>query len=139
MRIPRALSATLEIELSEPSSRISEGLENQKAAPAAVIKSRRLVASMVEGRALREPTEDELNQIVYDGPQIQLRGFGDAVSHRALDGERFRLRDLLSAIEETERRTRQNSEWFGGIDVHHVFFEGLERDADGVWQIGWGS
>jgi hypothetical protein len=32
-----------------------------------------------------------------------------------------------------------DSEWFGGVDVHHVFFEGLHEDVDGVWVANWGS
>ena len=32
-----------------------------------------------------------------------------------------------------------NSEWFGGVDVHHVFFEGIHLADDGVWDIYWGS
>ena len=31
------------------------------------------------------------------------------------------------------------SEWFDGVDVHHVFFEGIHQDSDGVWEIYWGS
>ena len=139
IRLPDALSATLEIELSEPTSSISEALENQKASSTAKITSVRLRASMVDGNDLRDATEEELNQLAFDQPEIELRSYGDAVTHRAPNGASFTLRDLLSAIEETERRTRHQSEWFGGIDAHHVFFEGLEREPDGVWQIGWGS
>jgi hypothetical protein len=52
-----------------------------------------------------------------------------------------RIDDLIAAIEETERRTRGNTQWFGEIDVHHVYFEGLvpAADAEGVWEIVWGS
>jgi hypothetical protein len=29
--------------------------------------------------------------------------------------------------------------WLGGVDVHHVFFEGIKLGDDGVWGTGWGS
>lgn len=35
------------------------------------------------------------------------------------------------------------TDWFGGIDVHHIFFEGIKvpsgATADSVGVIGWGS
>jgi hypothetical protein len=30
------------------------------------------------------------------------------------------------------------TEWFGGIDVHHVYFAGIPLEHGGVWSIGWG-
>jgi len=51
----------------------------------------------------------------------------------------FRAGDLLLAIEEHERLTRGNTEWFGGIDCHHIYFEGLHKQADGSYRVEWGS
>lgn len=48
-------------------------------------------------------------------------------------GENTARRDL------TGYRTRGESEWFGGADVHHVFFEGIRPEGEDVWRIGWGS
>jgi hypothetical protein len=60
------------------------------------------------------------------------------VTEHVADGGAFTVRDLAGAIATTERASRGSSEWFGGIDVHHVFFEGIEDD-DGAWRICWGS
>ncbi len=49
------------------------------------------------------------------------------------------MRDLCAAVEETARRSRGSTEWFGGVDVHHGFFEGIHLGEDGVWAIRWGS
>ncbi|GAB2663226.1 hypothetical protein GCM10027088_47380 [Nocardia goodfellowii] len=76
---------------------------------------------------------------MLESPVLNLRGFGDPVEHRASNGKWFTVRDLVTAIAETERRTRQQSQWYGGVDVHHVYFEGIHEGADGVWEIYWGS
>jgi hypothetical protein len=46
---------------------------------------------------------------------------------------------MLNAVAETERQTRDKSEWFDGVDVHHIYFEGIHQGSDGVWEIYWGS
>lgn len=103
-----------------------------------------LEASVLENEQFRDLTEDELQRVVFQEPCILLRGeSGDVIEHTAPDGESFTVQELLDAVEETERRTRGNSEWFGGIDVHHVFFERIYRRdedvANDVWSIFWGS
>jgi len=40
------------------------------------------------------------------------------------------VQELLRAVELTEQKTRENTEWFGGIDVHHMYFEGLFCEGD---------
>jgi hypothetical protein len=39
----------------------------------------------------------------------------------------------------TERQTRADSDWLDGVDVHHVYFEGLSGGTGGIWEINWGS
>jgi len=51
----------------------------------------------------------------------------------------FTVGDLLNIIIDYEYLDRPNSEWFGGIDVHHIYFEGLGKQPDGTYQIYWGS
>lgn len=51
----------------------------------------------------------------------------------------FTVRELVHAVEKTELETRGSSEWLGGIDVHHIFFEGISAEADGTWALCWGS
>ena len=89
----------------------------------------------------RDLTEDEWSRVVLHTPLIRMRGENDAqvVEHRALGGVAFTVRDLAAAIAETERHTRGGTVWDGGIDVHHIYFEGIELEEDGVWLISWGS
>ena len=61
------------------------------------------------------------------------------IEHAPADGLTFTVRDLAKAVEETERHARGDTEWFGGVDVHHRFFEGIRMDEAGVWHISWGS
>ncbi len=76
--------------------------------------------------------------VVFRGGVLTLRGLGKPVRHTQPDCE-FTVRDVLEAVEETERQTRGQTAWFGGIDVHHVYFEGFDGEEDDVWLIGWGS
>lgn len=132
-------SATLEIELTEPTQQIAPSLYNEKASPSAAIKSLVIRAVVYEDDDPRDLTPGELDQVVVDQPEMSLRGLGDVIHHHAPNGKHFTLGDVLAAITETERKTRHQSEWFGGIDVHHRFFEGIALEKDGVWRIYWGS
>ncbi|MGS2811427.1 hypothetical protein [Nocardia sp. MW-W600-9] len=49
------------------------------------------------------------------------------------------MRDLAEAIAETERSTRRQSQCCGGVDVQHIYFEGINAGVDGAWEIYWGS
>ena len=134
---------TLEIELSEPTVPIGSSA-NQMAPPSARLVGLRLVVE-IEDEGSEEPRplrEDELGAPAFAAPRIRLRAESDdIVDHDAPDGEGFTVGQLIAAIEATERQTRGDSEWFGGVDAHHVYYEGLEPDEeeDGVWQICWGS
>jgi hypothetical protein len=134
-----SISGQLHVELSEPAELITERLHNRKATPGATITSVTLHAEMVEDDDFRELSEAELSASAFEGPEIVMRGLGTAVRHVAPNGAYFTVRDLLAAVEETERATRHESSWFGGVDVHHVSFEGLRLGEDNVWQISWGS
>jgi len=136
-----SLSGNLSIELTKPPEPISEHLMNLKASPEAKIASIELSMQVyLRGeRTFRPLTDAEWNQVVIVEPSIKMRGeSGKVLEHRAPDGTQFTVRDLTAAVCETEKQGRGDSEWYGGIDVHHVFFEGIVLD-DGVWRIRWGS
>ncbi len=136
------LSAVLEIELSEPTVAVAPNLLNQKATKNARIVSVSLKPSFYDSVTdeLRELTLKELELVVLKLGSIQLRGEGkSAVEHDAPNGEFFTVRDLMDTIAVTERKTRERTEWCDGIDVHHIFFEGMELGVDGVWEVYWGS
>ena len=138
----KSLSGHLDIELTEKPAPIIEGLYNLAAPPAAKVTSIALRLEVFErdkGEA-RPLTDEEWNRVVLRAPSIRIRGASeDVVEHQAPNGEWFTVREMAKAIEETERQTRGGSEWFDGIDVHHVFFEGIELEQDGAWLACWGS
>ena len=129
----------LRIKLTKPPERISPNLLNQRALPSARIDSLYLEPSVWENDDFRPLTEEELDRSVFEREKLQLCGYGDPVEHLAPDGRRFTVRDMIAAVEETERKTRHQSDWFDGIDVHHVFYEGLREVEPGLWKIDWGS
>ena len=136
-----SLSATLEIELTAPPEKI-ENTANLRAAPGAKISSVKLNAEVATGEppAFRSLSPEELKSVAFRAARIQLRGAGGIpVEHQATNGVQFTVQDMLDAVEETERQTREKSEWFGGMDIHHIYFEGIHPASDGVWDIEWGS
>ncbi|MFD6162321.1 hypothetical protein ACFWF7_39130 [Nocardia sp. NPDC060256] len=132
------LSGTLAIELTEPTKNVAN-LSNQSATATATITKVSFVPNVFEDGDFRDLTDDEFDRVVLDLPVLNLRGLGDPVEHRAPNGKWFTVRDLVAAVGETERSTRQQSQWFDGVDVHHIFFEGIHEGDDGVWEIYWGS
>jgi hypothetical protein len=136
----KGLGGRLHVELTEPTVPIAPALLNQKALPGARIKSLRLESYVFEDGGFRPLTEEEYGRVALRESEIRLRGeAGEPVTHRAPNGEYFTVRDVLRAVEETERTTRATSDWSGGVDVHHVYFEGVHRQGDGTWSIHWGS
>ncbi len=139
-----ALSGELRIELSSPTTTLP-GLENEAAPPTATIKSIQLVTDIFEREndTFRELTAEELSRVVFEAGSVVLRGQADMpVRHRAPNGIHFTVRELLAAVEETERQTRGHTGWFDGINVHHVFFEGIRQTSVSPteeWTIDWGS
>jgi hypothetical protein len=136
------LSGRLNIELSIPAQPAAPHLLNLQAPANAKIVSLKLTAEVFERekKTFRPLTADEWDSIAFRGSAIRLRGESDrVVSHKAPNGSYFTVRELLLAVEETERQTRNDSDWFGGVDVHHVFFEGIHKESDDVWRIAWGS
>jgi hypothetical protein len=135
----RGIHGRLHIELSEPTEPITQKLANRRATPTATITSLRLAPYVYENDEVRDLSEVELSAVAFGQSEIVMRGLGAPLRHRAPNGAEFTVRNLLAAVEETERATRQDSSWFEGVDIHHIFFEGTYVEADGVWRIGWGS
>lgn len=134
------LDGKLHVELTTPPVQVAPHMLNLKADPEAQLKSVRFEAKVRLGDESRPLTSEELESVAFDAAEIQLRGdTGAVVAHRAPNGERFTVRDMIRAVEETELQTRGASEWLGGIDVHHIFFEGVLPERDGTWSICWGS
>ncbi len=134
------MSGTLNIVLTEPPVPVSPKVLNKKALPTAKIKSLWLEMKVWEDDEMRPLTEEEATTVALRKARVRLRGLTrEAVFHEAPNGKDFTVRELWIAVEETERQTRSTSKWFGGIDVHHIYFEGLRLEEDGSYSIEWGS
>jgi hypothetical protein len=144
-------SGTLCIEFNQKAARkkMSANLYNEMVDPKATIKSVSLDLQIYEREndeePFREATQEEWDAIVFEQPYLRIIGLvEEAIEHRATNGKNFSAKELIQAIEATEKQTRSKSEWFGGIDAHHIFFEGLsfvEVDGQGIetWRVYWGS
>jgi hypothetical protein len=135
------LSITLRIELDPPAQRAAPHMLNLVASPDARVTAIAADVLVLTDADERELTNAEGQRVVLRAPSIHLQNL-DAerrVEHRAPDGSAFTVRDLIAAIVETERQVRSDTRWVGGVDVHHVFFEGIEQSPDGTWQVAWGS
>ena len=51
----------------------------------------------------------------------------------------FTVQEMADIILDFEKMDRPKTRWFGGIDAHHIFFEGIEKNTDGSYRICWGS
>jgi hypothetical protein len=136
------LSGRLKIELTEMPAQVSPRLSNLVASPSARVVNVSLRMRVFEDRGFRELTDGEWSLVVLRAAGIRMRNDRVpevVVEHAALDGKAFTIRELASAVEETERRARGSTEWFGGVDVHHVHFEGIHPEDHSTWSIHWGS
>jgi hypothetical protein len=135
------LSGKLDVKLTEEPQRVSPRLYNLVAPPTAALVSVSLRMRVSEDDGYRELSEAEWSRVVLSAAAVRMRNLrGDVVvEHASPNGQTFTVRDLAAAVEETERRARGASAWLGGIDVHHVYFEGIHPDDTGAWAIWWGS
>ncbi|MFI5299975.1 MAG: hypothetical protein ACHREM_17950 [Polyangiales bacterium] len=137
-----ALSGRLRVELSEEPKAVSPRLANLVAAESARVVGVSLSMTVYERESFRALTEAEWRRVVIRAPRIRVcngRAQDVVVDFAAPDGTTISVRDLTSAIEMTEAKSREASRWFGGVDVHHVFFEGISLQDDGAWATRWGS
>jgi hypothetical protein len=107
-----SLSARLVIELTDDPQRIGK-LDSVRATQAAEIKSLVLTANVFDrnSKEWRALTAEELKSIAFRGTKIVLRGEGNvSVAHECQNGEFFTVQELLAAVAETERQSRQMSE-----------------------------
>jgi hypothetical protein len=85
-------------------------------------------------------TQAQLEQVAYDQPAITFTSeTKPSFTKQAPAGKTsFTVGDILDAIAAFEQYDRPSTDWFGGPDCHHVFFEGMEASSEG-WYIAWGS
>jgi hypothetical protein len=130
----------LQFQMSEAPVRITERLENLRAPASARITGVSLEFQVLN-EDLRPLTAEELSRVVFPTPVLRMRSgevLDVVVEHRAPSPQGFSIADVAAAIARTEQEARPRSEWFGGVDIHHVFFEGLIWEEE-AWTINWGS
>ena len=93
----------------------------------------------VDDDTFRYATDEELNEIVYPFNEITIstHNFNKTFTSKSEDG--FTTKELFYNIIEHEKESRPLTDWFGGIDAHHIFFEGLDKRLDGSYSVFWGS
>lgn len=134
------LSGTLHLTLSEAPKPMTPHVLNEIAPPDAAIEAISMTWEVYEDETFRPLTEEEWSRLVLPEPRIEIVTLSeDRLTFEAPSPEGFSTRTLAEIVEESERQTRVRTEWFGGIDAHHVFFEGLTKAADGAYQSAWGS
>lgn len=53
----------------------------------------------------------------------------------------FTVKELAHTIAKWEKylRVQPGYDWFGEIDTHHIYYEGIDRRSDGTYEVHWGS
>lgn len=139
-RFNALVAGELENELSKPLQPHVPGGPPVEVSEEAEITSLHLEVYAFDDDGKRPLTEEELDSVGLFLASIELVSeLGTAVSHDAPNGEAFLVRDLIAAVEATERRTRGEGSWSGGIDLHHTFFEGIDELSEGRFRSAWGS
>ena len=145
MNLPEGFGGNLHIEVTEPLQSIAPGLLNERAAPTARLESITFEGNTWDGEDIHDVTEEQLATNVFQSPEINLvwspgPGCDYLVCHRdAPNGTHFTLQDIIDTIVGAETLFRPHSNWFGGIDTSHTFFEGFTRHGGHTFSIAWGS
>ena len=94
-------------------------------------------------------TDRELKEVGFVGEQFTLHNKwknddGEFVGETKMSFTNkkgyFTIQEVVQYIVKFEKVDRSKTCWFGGVDCHHIFFEGLHLNRDKVsYGIGWGS
>ena len=82
------------------------------------------------------------NRLPVESIWIDRRGHTVAETHKTFTNRKgyFTVREVVKIVESFEKLDRPKTNWFGGIDCHHIFFEGLRLNkARDAFVINWGS
>lgn len=98
--------------------------------------------TVYDRRTRKAMTEAALNMRAFEGGSIMIRGCAERlpIPHIAEKGW-FSVSDIIQAVVDTERSTRDYAEWMGRVDTHHIYFEGLKPSTrnDHTYTTVWGS
>lgn len=141
---PNDIGFILSIDLDIPPAPTSAFLMNLQANPTAKlldIKAYHIARWNNELEEHIEYSEEQLNTLVlYNKKKIE---FIDSLSNTRktykFPTDRVTIRQLVDAIVDFEKISRPKYKWSGGIDCHHIFYEGIHLTEDGAYSIYWGS
>jgi len=88
--------------------------------------------------------QEELDEICYKEKKIILMEHSSPFNNRVtmtFENENgFTVKEMFNNIVEFEKKTRPLTDWFGGVDAHHVYFEGLHFAGEmNTYAPMWGS
>ena len=125
------VSFVLQIETTDPveMDRLMNRFESSKS------KITKISASGIDIDG-KEATAEQLNEKGFIGSSITLNGIlsGTFTNSKGY----WTISEMVQNIVNFERLNRPKTEWFGGIDTHHVFFENLIGEGND-YSIYWGS
>lgn len=140
---PDDIGFTLSIELDippAPMSRFLLNLQADKEAKLLDIKAKHIARWDNELEDHIEYSEEQQNTLViYDKDTIEFEVRDGSKKTYRFPSNRVTIKQFVDAIVDFEKFQRPKYEWFGGIDCHHIFYEGLFPTKDGAYSISWGS
>jgi hypothetical protein len=135
------LSWSLDILMTEPCNQIGNLLNHSEHPDSQItdITHSPLMYFDEEKDDLIELSEEELKTAAFVGDQITFEGpSGTVMTFKTVKGY-FTVLELVRVIVEFEKHDRPKTNWFGGIDTHHIYFEGIASCNNGIHSIYWGS
>ena len=140
------LSVTLDVAFRDKVSArkpISDNLLNERVEPGSAIRSIGWNRPMVHEHAgMRDYEEADGARLVAEECKYVVvspsRPEGATGRIYRRDNGAWRVRDIMCAILDTERHIRLRTEWFGGVDAHHVFLDYVDC-KNGIVSYGFGS
>ena len=142
-----SISCTLHIEMDRAPRQVP-GLLNRFEEPGAKLLSCKMNHPAVfTGDDLVDLTPDQLASVACDESEplpatVYLSSClvqGEDLEFLAANGVWFTVQEFMDAVGKLESTVRGKTGWFGSVDTHHVFYEGIMGSADDRYCIGWGS
>lgn len=144
---PKDVHFVLEIELDTPPTSMGGQairLLNLVADPKAILKDIKVgdigrYCAQIEDFIYY--TDDELNTlIIYDKENIQFQCLNGIKKYYNFPNKKATIKEFVDAIIDFEKISRPAGDWFGGIDCHHIFYEGIfPIEENDTYMIHWGS
>lgn len=140
---PDDISFSLSIELDIPPTPMGGRLVNlaaDKKAKLKEIKVDSVSRYCPDQEEHVEFTDEQLNTlIIYEGEKIEFKHNNTRKVYH-FSNKKATIKQFVDAIVDFEKIARTSGDWFGGIDCHHIFYEGIDPAGEnGVYHITWGS